>query len=161
LPTTAWLGFRKRKGEFMYRVNRNNANNALKKDLHYDGNTYFLIDGGCYSATTFTLAMAKDMGIGKAYIGEQVGGATWGSFAVNWQDFKLPNTKLLIHCPLMKINHRLATQPQDFFLKPDYEVKRNYEELIKGNTNVIDFTVDMIRSSSSSLPSATLRERKK
>jgi Peptidase family S41 len=149
LPSTAWLGFMKRKGDFMYRVNRRNGNNQITKGLHYDNDIYFLIDGGCYSATTFTLALAKDMGIGKAYIGEQVGGATWGSFAVQWQNFKLPNTRLRIHCPLMKINHRLQNPLKTSYLQPDYEVKRNYEELIKNNINIIDFTVDMIKSSGS------------
>jgi hypothetical protein len=147
-PTSlAWTKFPKRKGEFMYRVNKQNDRNKIQKKLHFYGNTYFLIDGGCYSATTFTLGLAKDMGIGKAYIGEQVGGANWGSFAVNWLDFKLPNTKLRVHCPLMKINHRYENQAKTFFLQPDYEVKRNYDELIKNNINVIDFTVDMIKGS--------------
>lgn len=143
----AWLIFPKRKGEYMYRVNRRNNKKKIVKELHFDKNVYFLIDGGCYSATTFTLGLAKDMGIGKAYIGEQVGGANWGSFAVLWKNFKLPNTRLRIHCPLMKINHRYSEQPKNFFLQPDYEVKRNYDELIKNKSNVIDFTVDMIRAS--------------
>jgi hypothetical protein len=36
---------------------------------------------------------------------------------------------------------------KDFFLQPDYEVNRNREELLKNNTSVIDFTVEMIRQS--------------
>ncbi|WP_435353800.1 S41 family peptidase [Emticicia sp. SJ17W-69] len=147
-PLTMWMGFPKRKGEWMYRVNKRNDKQKPEKRLAYRGKTYFIIDPGCYSATTFTLNLAKDLGIGDKFIGQAVGGATWGSFAVNWQDFKLPNTKFIVHTPLMKIMHRLPNHVnKDFFLQPDFEVNRNYEELIKNNTSVIDFTVEMIRQS--------------
>ena len=147
-PVTMWLGFMKRNGEFMYRVNKRNDRHKPEKTLAYRGKTYFITDPGCYSATTFTLNLAKDLGIPEKIIGQQVGGATWGSFAVNWQDFKLPNTKYIVHTPLMKINHNLPNKVnKDFFVQPDYEVNRNREELLKNNTSVIDFTVDMIRQS--------------
>ena len=147
-PLTMWLGFMKRKDAFMYRVNRRNNRHKPEKALAYRGKTYFITDPGCYSATTFTLNLAKDLGIPEKIIGQQVGGASWGSFAVNWQDFKLPNTKYIVHTPLMKISHNLPNKlNKDFFLQPDYEVNRNREELIKNNTSVIDFTVEMIRQS--------------
>lgn len=147
-PLTTWLGFMKREGEFMYRVNRKNDKHKPDKVLAYRGKTYFITDPGCYSATTFTLNLAKNLGIPEKIIGQQVGGASWGSFAVNWQDFKLPNTKYIVHTPLMKINHSLPNKVnKDFFLQPDYEVNRNREELLKNNTSVIDFTVEMIRQS--------------
>ncbi|WP_238808346.1 S41 family peptidase [Emticicia aquatica] len=147
-PLVMWAGFMKRKGEFLYHVNTKNDKQKPEKELLYQGKTYFITDPGCYSATTFTLNLAKDMGIPEKIIGQQVGGATWGSFAVNWQDFKLPNTKFIIHTPLMKINHRLPNQiNKDFFLQPDYEVNRNLDELLKNNTSVTDFTVEMIRQS--------------
>lgn len=148
LPLTMWMAFPKRKGEFMYRVNKRNDNQKPEKELAYQGKSYFITDPGCYSATTFTLNLAKDLGIGEKFIGQPVGGATWGSFAVNWQDFKLPNTKYIVHTPLMKMMHRLPNQVnKDFFLQPDYEVNRNIEELLRNNTSVIDFTVEMIRAS--------------
>ena len=147
-PLTMWLGFMKRKDAFMYRVNRRNNRHKPEKALAYRGKTYFITDPGCYSATTFTLNLAKDLGIPEKIIGQQVGGASWGSFAVNWQDFKLPNTKYIVHTPLMKISHNLTNKlNKDYFLQPDYEVNRNREELIKNNTSVIDFTVEMIRQS--------------
>ena len=48
----------------------------------------------------------------------------------------------------MKISHNLPNNiSNDFFLQPDYEVNRNREELLKNNTSVVDFTVEMIRQS--------------
>lgn len=147
-PLLMWLGFMKRDKEFMYRVNKRNDKQKPEKKVGYQGKTYFITDPGCYSATTFTLNLAKDLGIPEKIIGQQVGGASWGSFAVNWQDFKLPNTKFIVHTPLMKISHNLPNNTnKDFFLQPDYEVNRNREELLKNNTSVIDFTVEMIRQS--------------
>ena len=147
-PLIMWLGFKKRDNEFMYRVNKQNDKQKPEKQLGYRGKTYFITDPGCYSATTFTLNLAKDLGIPEKIIGQQVGGASWGSFAVNWQDFKLPNSKYIVHTPLMKISHNLPNKlNKDFFLQPDYEVNRNREELLKNNTSVIDFTVEMIRQS--------------
>ncbi len=147
-PLFFWMVFPKRKGEYMYRVNKQNNKQKPHKSLTYKGKTYFITDPGCYSATTFTLNLAKDMGIAEKIIGQQVGGATWGSFAVNWQDFKLPNTKYIVHTPLMKIMHKLPNKVnKDFFLQPDYEVNRNHEELLKNNTSVVDFTVEMIKAS--------------
>jgi hypothetical protein len=147
-PLVLWMGFPKRKGNMMYRVNKRNNNQKPVKNLAYRGKTYFITDPGCYSATTFTLNVAKDLGIGQAYIGQQVGGASWGSFAGTWLDFRLPHTKFIVHTPLYKITHRLPNQVnKSFFLELDYEVNRNYEELIKNNTSVIDFTAGMIRAS--------------
>lgn len=147
-PLVMWAGFTKRKGDYFYRVNKQNDKQKPEKTLAYKGKAYFITDPGCYSATTFTLNLAKDLGIPEKIIGQQVGGASWGSFAVNWQDFKLPNTKYIVHTPLMKINHRLTNQAnKDFFLQPDFEVNRNLEELMKNNTSTIDFTVDMIKAS--------------
>ncbi len=147
-PLTMWAAFTKRKGEFMYRVNKRPDNQKPHSALAYKGKTYFITDPGCYSATTFTLNMAKDLGIPEKIIGQPVGGASWGSFAVMWQDFKLPNTRFIVHTPLMKINHKLQNGVgKDFLLQPDYEVNRNPDELLNNNTSVIDFTVDMIRAS--------------
>jgi hypothetical protein len=144
-PLVMWLGFRQRKGELMYRVNKQNDKQKPQKRAIFEGKTYFTTDAGCYSATTFTLNLAKDLRIGK-FIGQPVGGATWGSFAVMWQDFKLPHSKYVVHTPLMKMMHRLPNQVnKELFLQPDYEVNRNREELLKNNTSVIDFTVEMIR----------------
>ncbi|WP_460472025.1 S41 family peptidase [Emticicia fontis] len=147
-PLFFWMGFPKRKGDLMYRVNRNGNNQKPIKALAYTGKTYFITDPGCYSATTFTLNVAKDLGIGQAFVGQTVGGASWGSFAGTWEDFKLPNTRFVVHTPLYKITHRMPNQVnKGFFLDLDYEVNRNYEELIKNNTSVIDFIADMIRAS--------------
>jgi hypothetical protein len=147
LPMFMWAFFPKRENKFMLKENVNFGGNQPQKHLGFRGKIYFIIDPGCYSATTFTLALAKDLGIGEAYIGQQVGGASWGSFAANWRDFKLPHTKFTIHTPLYRIEHKLNQPVDNFFLQPTYEVGRNEEELRKNNSNAINFTLNMIQKS--------------
>lgn len=147
LPMVLWALFPKREGDFMLQENVQIGSNKINQKLGYRGKSYFLIDPGCYSATTFSLALIKDLGIGEAYIGQQVGGANWGSFASSWKSFKLPNTKFTARTPLYILKHKLKNQPENFFLQPTYEVGRSYEELIKNNSNSIDFTLKMIQQS--------------
>lgn len=112
---------------------------------HYDNEAYFLMDGGSYSATTFTMALAYDMGIG-TFIGQPPGGANWGSFASIWNDFKLPNSKIVVHMPLFKLTHQLPNKrSKSFVLTPDYEVEQGFEDFMKRKDTVIDFTLDLIR----------------
>lgn len=112
---------------------------------HYAKKVYFLMDGGSYSATTFTLALLYDMGIG-TFIGQPPGGANWGSFASTWNDFKLPNSKIVVHMPLFKLTHRLPNQrSKSFVLTPDYEVEQGFADFMERKDSVIDFTLDLIR----------------
>lgn len=147
LPMVLWAFFPKRENGFMLQKNVQIGSNKVNNHLGFRGKSYFLIDPGCYSATTFSLALIKDLGIGEAYIGQQVGGANWGSFASSWKTFKLPNTKFTARTPLYILKHKLKNQPEDFFLQPTYEVGRSYEELIKNNSNSMDFTLKMIQQS--------------
>ncbi|MFN3589916.1 MAG: S41 family peptidase, partial [Spirosomataceae bacterium] len=113
----------------------------------FSGKTYFLMDGGSYSATTFTLGLLYDQGVG-TYIGTQPGGANWGSFAVNWKDAKLPHSKLILHIPLFKIDHRLPNQrAKSFFIQPDLWVEPSWQDFLDRKDTVVEFTKQMIRSS--------------
>ncbi len=111
----------------------------------YANKVYFLMDGGSYSATTFTLALLYDMGIG-TFIGQPPGGANWGSFASTWNDFKLPNSKIVVHMPLFKLTHRLPNQrSKSFVLTPDFEVDQGFGDFMNRKDSMIDFTLDLIK----------------
>lgn len=113
----------------------------------FSGKTYFLMDGGSYSATTFTLGLLYDQGVG-TYIGTQPGGANWGSFAGNWKNAKLPHSKLILHIPLFKIDHRLPNQrAKSFFIQPDLWVEPSWADFLNRKDTVVEFTKQMIRSS--------------
>lgn len=112
----------------------------------FKGKTYFLMDGGSYSATTFTLGILHDQGVG-TYIGTQPGGANWGSFAGNWKDAKLPHSKLIVHIPLFKIEHSLPRKrAQTFFIQPDLWVEPSWQDFLERKDTVVEFTKQMIRN---------------
>lgn len=114
------------------------------KQYHYDNHLYFLMDGGSYSATTFTLGIAYDKGIG-TYIGEQPGGTNWGSFAITWDDFKLPNSKIRIHAPMFRMYHHLPNQrAKTLFLEPDYSVGQNFADFLQMKDSMIEFVKRLI-----------------
>lgn len=143
-PLALKLIFPKQENGWYYRVSKNKKKFKPNEKLGYRGNLYFLMNGGSYSATTFTLALAKDLGIG-TFIGEQPGGANWGSFAVNWYDYKLPNTKIRIHQPLFKITHNLPNNRcKTEFLEPDYLLGKPLSDFGNKHDNYIDFTLDLI-----------------
>lgn len=146
-PIVASFLFRKLDSRHRYLVNRNPKKHKPYKENHFDGKLYFLMDGGSYSATTFTLGLAYDMNLG-TFIGTRPGGANWGSFAGEWDNFKLPNSRIKIHMPLYKIVH---AQPKGrikgFFIEPDYYVGYGFNDFLKREDTVLKFTVNMIRAS--------------
>ena len=135
--------FPKRENGWYYHVSKRQT--KPYENLRFKGDVYFLMNGGSYSATTFTLALANDMGIGK-FIGEQAGGSNWGSFAATWYDFKLPHTRIKVHEPLFKIQHKLLNNRcNTLFLQPDYLLGKPLSDFKNKHDNYIDFTLDLIR----------------
>lgn len=144
-PIVTRMLFKSYDDTFFYRKPKKSKSYKPMKDNHFDGDVYFLMDGGSYSATTFTMALAYDMGIG-TFVGQAPGGANWGSFAATWNDFKLPNSKIMVHMPLIKLNHNLPNKrSKSFVLTPDYEVEQGFDDFMKQKDTVLDFTLDLIR----------------
>jgi hypothetical protein len=144
-PLVTRMLFKSYDDTFFYRKPKKPKLYKPIKENHFNGEVYFLMDGGSYSATTFTMALAYDMGIG-TFIGQPPGGANWGSFASTWNNFKLPNSKILIHMPLFKLQHSLPNQrSKSFVLTPDYEVDSSFEDFMERQDTVLDFTLDLIR----------------
>jgi hypothetical protein len=116
------------------------------KKYHFDGNLHVLIDGGSYSATTFTSGLWKDMGIATFY-GNTAGGANWGSFAGQWRNLKMGKSGVVTRIPLKKMNHFLPQKlEKNFAIHPDYFLGLAYEDFIKKEDSQIKFIVDKIKN---------------
>ncbi|MCP9764744.1 S41 family peptidase [Lacihabitans soyangensis] len=130
-------------GSFLRTPNRSNK---PSKKHHYDGNLYVLMDGGSYSATTLTIGLWKDMNRA-TFVGNTVGGANWGSFAGQWKDLKLNNSKFKVHIPLMKLVHGHPNKTnKTFFVEPDYYVDQSFEDFIRRKDSPMDFVLDLIKN---------------
>jgi hypothetical protein len=146
-PVVASFLFKELDSEHLYRANKGTKMKKPHTRNHYDGKLYFLMDGGSYSATTFTLGMAYDMNLG-TFIGTRPGGANWGSYAGEWHDFKLPNSKIRVHLPLYKIVHNQPYQRnKSFFIEPDFYVGQNFQDFRRREDTPVKFTLNMIRAS--------------
>lgn len=146
-PVVALFLFKKSDSMHRYMVNRHPGKHKPYKENHFDGKLYFLMDGGSYSATTFTLGLAYDMNLG-TFIGSRPGGANWGSFAGEWDNFRLPNSRIRIHMPLYKIVHAQPNKRTGrFFIEPDFHVGYAFSDFLIRNDTVLKFTLDMIKAS--------------
>lgn len=118
----------------------------LSKKHRFKNNLYILMDGGSYSATTFTIGLMRDMQRA-TFIGTRPGGANWGSFAGSWQIFTLPNTKMRVRIPLYKIVHAQKNKiVSDFFVEPDYYVESNFEDFKSRSDSQLKFTLNLIKT---------------
>lgn len=118
----------------------------LSKNHRFNKNLYILMDGGSYSATTFTIGLMRDMQRA-TFIGTRPGGANWGSFAGSWQIFTLPNTKMRVRIPLYKIVHAQKNKiVSDFFVEPDFYVENNFEDFKNRSDTQLQFTLNLIKA---------------
>lgn len=109
------------------------------KKHHFGKNLYVVMDGGSYSATTFTIALLKNMNRA-TFVGTPPGGANWGSFAGQSLGVKLPESKIRVTIPLMKLVHSTANlNHSDFVIQPDYFVKQSFEDFLQRKDTPIVF----------------------
>ncbi|WP_301926304.1 S41 family peptidase [Ferruginibacter sp.] len=111
-----------------------------KTKNHFDGQTYVLINGPSFSATTiFCNAVKGQSNITLA--GEETGGGWYGNSGLLIPDITLPNTKLKVRLPFFKIvqfNHTIKNGrgvPPDLFIAPTVDgVRRSADrkmEIVK------------------------------
>lgn len=111
----------------------------LSEVNRFNGKLTVLMDGGSYSATTFTIGLLADQKRA-TFIGTTPGGANWGSFAGSWQNKKLPYTRINTHIPLFQLVHRLPNQSvSTFFVEPDYWVQPTEKEFFNRQDGVLEF----------------------
>lgn len=134
--------FPKKSGEEYYRTQL--ANNRNHRPKHnYQNNLIVLMDGGSYSATTFTISLLKDKNRA-TFVGTQPGGASWGSFAGMFYNTKLSNSKIGLRIPQMKIVHSQKAN-EDFFVQPDYYVGQSFEDFLKREDTLIEFVKELVK----------------
>jgi C-terminal processing protease CtpA/Prc len=145
-PIVGRLIFNKKIDGNYVQINTKKTKTKPSKKYHYDKEIYVLMDGGSYSATSFTIGLWKDMQRA-TFIGSSPGGANWGSFAGRWHSSKLPNSDVKIRIPLMKIVYAQKNQvTKSFFVEPDFHVEQSFEDFIKRKDTPLDFTLNMIKN---------------
>ncbi len=138
--------FKKYNKEYFLKTSSKPGNRKPTRKNHYDGKLWVLMDGGSYSATTFTIGMLKDMNRA-TFSGERPGGANWGSFAGKWYIARLPNSGIRVRIPYFKMVHYLPHKTnQSFFVEPDIPAKTSYEDFLKRKDTLQNLILKQIKS---------------
>ncbi len=110
----------------------------------YRQRLFVLMDGGSYSATTFTISLLRNHNRG-IFIGTPPGGANWGSFAGQFHSAKLSHSGIRVNLPLMKLIHSTeGLKHDDFFVRPDFYVGQSFEDFLARKDTPVEFIKQMI-----------------
>ncbi|MFS0490872.1 S41 family peptidase [Leadbetterella byssophila] len=141
----AYLNKKNEQGFYRTYYNKGQAHKPNKKH-NYKGNLVVLMDGGSYSATTFTIALLKNKERG-IFVGTPPGGADWGSFAGLDYTAKLKNSGLKVRIPLMSLIHNTeGKKREDFFVQPDYHIEQSYSDFLERKDTVLGFALKLLQN---------------
>ncbi len=116
-----------------------------KSRYHFDGDVYVLINGPTFSASTlFCNAVKGQPGI--TLVGEEAGGGWHGNSGVMIPDITLPNTKLRVRLPLVRIVQYRHVPKTGQGVPPDVFAGPSYEALVKGYDKKMEVVKALIKS---------------
>lgn len=107
----------------------------------FKGKVFILMDGRCKSSAAHFLANAKYQGWAKL-VGSETGATYWCNAST--EDLVLPNTKIKLVQPTREVVANVEGWKKLSPLKPDYEVKYTYDDLIKNIDPDLEFTLKLI-----------------
>ena len=111
----------------------------------FQGDLFFIIDGGCFSATSDFMAMVKSHNLG-TIIGTETGGGYYGNTSADHSQLTLPNSHIRITIPMVR---HLMNVKGDVELgrgvQPDHFVPSNIEDQVSGVDTQLEYTLNLIR----------------
>lgn len=111
--------------------------------LHYNGDLYVLINGYSFSASS--LLAANLHGINRAvFIGEETGGGYNKCTAGIIPLVTLPETRVKLRLPLIKIAPAKTRDLEGRGVFPDYKVLPTLDDLLSNKDSELDFTLKLI-----------------
>ncbi len=115
-----------------------------KKNNHFSGDLYVLINGSTFSASTlFCNAVKGQPGI--LLLGEDAGGGWHGNNGILIPDMTLPHTHLRVRLPLFRLVQYHHVPKDGRGVPPDIYIGTNYEALVKGFDKKMQVVLEMIK----------------
>ena len=115
------------------------------KSLIFKGQTWFLTNGGSFSAAVSVPAICRSHGIG-LFVGETTGGAYWGDFAARFKTVTLPNSKIRVRIPLKKLDHAVDfSKNKTLLIEPDFPVERTRADIMLARDFVMPAVMALIK----------------
>ncbi len=116
-----------------------------KKSNHFAGALYVLINGASFSASTlFCNDIRGQQGI--TLVGEEAGGGWHGNTGVMIPDITLPNTRMRVRLPLVRLVQYKHVPQNGLGVMPDVYVPPNYEAFMKGRDKKLQVVMEMIKA---------------
>jgi C-terminal processing protease CtpA/Prc len=116
-----------------------------KKNNHFGGPLYVLINGASFSASTlFCNDIRGQAGI--TLVGEEAGGGWHGNTGVMIPDITLPNTRMRVRLPLVRLVQYKHVPQNGLGVMPDVYVPPNYEAFMKGVDKKLQVVMELIKA---------------
>lgn len=116
---------------------------AIKKENHFNGAIFCLIDNGSFSAASFVAAYLKHK-CGAILIGQETAGTESGCYAINTPFLKLPITKNFIRIPHYQFKHQLPIFESARGVLPQIETPINSQTINSKNDEEMDLIWKLI-----------------
>jgi C-terminal processing protease CtpA/Prc len=117
----------------------------LTKEHHFTGNLYVLIDGATFSSGALFTAALKSQRKNAKFIGRETAGAEEGCNGMTVQELTLPNTKVRIDFPWMRVESVARNPIRGRGIMPDYEVDYSPEDVISKRDRDLEKVLDLIK----------------
>ena len=116
-----------------------------KKKYHFDGQTYILIGGNSFSATSlFTESVIDEDNV--IVVGEETGGGAYGNTAWLIPDVVLPETRVRFRLPLFRLVINKNNPKNGRGILPEIEVKPTVEAIRNGRDYKMDKVKELIKA---------------
>jgi hypothetical protein len=115
--------------------------------VNYKRKVYLLVNERSCSASAVFAGWVKKQWRG-AIVGRETGSTYHQMKAIKFEDLMLPNSKYIIHFPLVKtVMDTVVSKrfPYGRGVLPDYEVKLTLDELSSPNDSILEYTQQLIR----------------
>lgn len=123
-----------------------------KNKNHFDGDLYVLTNGPTFSASTLLCNDLKGQP-GITLVGEEAGGGWHGNNGVMIPDITLPNTKLRVRLPLVRLIQFNHVPKDGHGVMPDIYVGPDYDALMKGIDKKMEVVEELIKRKRSAVVS--------
>lgn len=106
---------------------------ALDKENHFDGKLLVLIGGATFSSGALLTAAIKAQRKGAVFIGRETAGSEEGCNGVTLQKLTLPNTKIVVDFPWMRVISMAKSPVPGRGLMPDFPVNYGPNDVVTQN----------------------------
>ncbi|WP_447636912.1 S41 family peptidase [Flavobacterium microcysteis] len=117
----------------------------LAKEYHFDGNLYVLIDGATFSSGALFTAALKSQRKNVKFIGRETAGSEEGCNGMVMQELTLPNTKIRIDFPWMRVESVALNSIRGRGIMPDYKVDYDPLDIVIKKDRDLEKAMELIK----------------